>query len=218
MFNIPLVVTASASVPRLRARQRAQPGADNATRHSDPIERTRKHCAQHQGDRCEANQLILSELSRAQSRPVGWLLHEVGVEVLRFTSQVSKFVSSVCANCTRRFSPTWNSAHMKLEDRVQQLLEALRTDATHLVELLALWDEDNDGNVSRQEFRNVLPVLGLIADRTLGDALFDKLLRLVRRSNRSKEKRTSMDHWELFRALLSGKRFAQFANLQCCTD
>jgi Ca2+-binding EF-hand superfamily protein len=35
------------------------------------------------------------------------------------------------------------------------------------------WDEDNDGNISRSEFRKAMAALGVEGGRTDHDALFD---------------------------------------------
>ena len=47
----------------------------------------------------------------------------------------------------------------------EQISRALRKQGAHVVEMFRIWDEDGDGEVSRDEFRKAMPVLGVHASR-----------------------------------------------------
>ena len=47
----------------------------------------------------------------------------------------------------------------------EQISRALRKQGAHVVEMFRMWDEDGDGEVSRDEFRKAMPVLGVHASR-----------------------------------------------------
>ena len=56
----------------------------------------------------------------------------------------------------------------------EQISRALRSQSAHVVEMFRMWDEDGDGEVSRDEFRKAMPVLGVHASRQHVDACFDR--------------------------------------------
>ena len=53
------------------------------------------------------------------------------------------------------------------------LKEALALNATRVIDLFKTWDEDQDGTVSKKEFRRAMPMLGLELPRQDVDALYD---------------------------------------------
>ena len=58
-------------------------------------------------------------------------------------------------------------------DMVQQLTEALATQMARVIDLFREWDDDENGLVSKLEFRRALPMLGLKVDRLVAEQLFD---------------------------------------------
>ena len=56
----------------------------------------------------------------------------------------------------------------------EQISRALRKQGAHVVEMFRIWDEDGDGEVSRDEFRKAMPVLGVHASRQDVNACFDR--------------------------------------------
>ena len=60
-------------------------------------------------------------------------------------------------------------------DVITQLRHALSSCYGTVSDLFRDWDEDNSGQVSKAEFRKILPILGLSADKADVDAFFDTL-------------------------------------------
>ena len=60
-------------------------------------------------------------------------------------------------------------------NRLQTLRTALAAKLGRVIDIFREWDDDGDGVISRQEFRKALPVLGIGADRSDANALFDLL-------------------------------------------
>ena len=56
---------------------------------------------------------------------------------------------------------------------VEQLRKALQTNSMRVVDLFRDWDDNGDGLISKKEFRQAMPALGLNVDRSHADALFD---------------------------------------------
>ena len=54
-----------------------------------------------------------------------------------------------------------------------QIQEALSKQGARVMDLFREWDTDGDGEVSREEFRKAMPMLGLDVPRVAVDALFD---------------------------------------------
>lgn len=54
-----------------------------------------------------------------------------------------------------------------------QLAEALRSNATRVMDLFRSWDADGDGEVSRKEFHKAMPALGLEVPKADVDILFN---------------------------------------------
>ena len=54
-----------------------------------------------------------------------------------------------------------------------QIQRALSKNYARVIDLFHEWDEDGSGTVSRREFRQVLPLLGLRLERAQADQLFD---------------------------------------------
>ena len=60
---------------------------------------------------------------------------------------------------------------------VWSLKDALARSASRVIELFIMWDEDDDGSISKREFRKALPLLGFslpTASRRDIDLLFDE--------------------------------------------
>ena len=83
----------------------------------------------------------------------------------------------------RRRARPWEGLDMQVEynDGVpvqvpveEQISRALRQQGAHVVEMFKMWDEDGDGEVSRDEFRKAMPVLGVHASRQDVNACFDR--------------------------------------------
>ena len=55
-----------------------------------------------------------------------------------------------------------------------QIAEALRSNATRVLDLFRSWDADGDGEVSRKEFHKAMPALGLEVPRTDVEELFNR--------------------------------------------
>ena len=55
----------------------------------------------------------------------------------------------------------------------EQLRDVLTANAVRVIDLFREWDEDQDGTVSKKEFRRAMPLLGLEVPRAEVDALFD---------------------------------------------
>jgi len=55
----------------------------------------------------------------------------------------------------------------------EQLAEALRANATRVLDLFRSWDADGDGEVSRAEFHKAMPALGLEVPKADVDELFN---------------------------------------------
>jgi len=53
------------------------------------------------------------------------------------------------------------------------LRDALKANATRIIDLFKEWDEDGDGQVSKAEFSRALPMLGLQVDAGMASSLFD---------------------------------------------
>ena len=49
---------------------------------------------------------------------------------------------------------------------------ALRQQAVRIIDLFREWDDDTDGLITRKEFRQAMPMLGLDVPRTVLDELF----------------------------------------------
>ena len=56
----------------------------------------------------------------------------------------------------------------------EQLAEALRSQATRVMDLFRQWDRDGDGEVSRAEFHKAIPALGLSVSKADIDILFNE--------------------------------------------
>lgn len=56
----------------------------------------------------------------------------------------------------------------------QQLAEALKTNATRVLDLFRSWDANGDGEVSRAEFHKAVPALGIEVPREEIDLLFNQ--------------------------------------------
>ncbi len=56
----------------------------------------------------------------------------------------------------------------------EQLRDTLTKKAVRVIDLFREWDENGDGKVTKKEFRQALPLLGLDAAKTDMDALFDE--------------------------------------------
>ena len=61
----------------------------------------------------------------------------------------------------------------RLQPVQEQLREVLTANAVRVIDLFREWDEDQDGTVSKKEFRRAMPLLGLEVPRAEVDALFD---------------------------------------------
>ena len=57
---------------------------------------------------------------------------------------------------------------------VDQIRYALKKNAARVIDLFREWDENGDGNVSKQEFRRAMPMLGLDVPDDEVDKLFDE--------------------------------------------
>ena len=55
----------------------------------------------------------------------------------------------------------------------EQIAEALKSQATRVMDLFRSWDRDGDGEVSRSEFHKAIPALGIEADKKDVDELFN---------------------------------------------
>jgi len=55
----------------------------------------------------------------------------------------------------------------------EQLRDALKAQATRVIDLFRDWDDDESGSISKKEFRKALPMLGVEATKKDMDALFD---------------------------------------------
>ena len=56
---------------------------------------------------------------------------------------------------------------------ILQIAEALRSNATRVLDLFRSWDADGDGEVSRKEFHKAMPALGLDVPKSDVDELFN---------------------------------------------
>ena len=54
-----------------------------------------------------------------------------------------------------------------------QIADALRANATRVLDLFRSWDADGDGEVSRKEFHKAMPALGLEVPKADVDELFN---------------------------------------------
>ena len=70
---------------------------------------------------------------------------------------------------TKTAAPLLEEAHMT---EVNQLEAALSEMGMKMLSLFKRWDKDEDGTISRSEFRKVLPELGIIVKRPVANALF----------------------------------------------
>ena len=59
------------------------------------------------------------------------------------------------------------------ETPIEQLRNALSSSFTRVLDLFKDWDDDENGMVSKSEFRKALPMLGLKVDRAVVEELFD---------------------------------------------
>ena len=55
----------------------------------------------------------------------------------------------------------------------EQLRNALQKNLARVIDLFRDWDDNQDGSISKVEFRRAMPLLGLKVDRADADALFD---------------------------------------------
>ena len=55
----------------------------------------------------------------------------------------------------------------------EQLADALKKNATRVLDLFRSWDADGDGEVTRAEFHKAMPALGLDVPKAEIDKLFD---------------------------------------------
>ena len=79
-------------------------------------------------------------------------------------------------NCTKRFasSPVGSLlTHRAPPGCPVQLAEALRSNATRVMDLFRSWDADGDGEVSRKEFHKAMPALGLEVPKSDVEILFN---------------------------------------------
>jgi len=71
--------------------------------------------------------------------------------------------------------PKQKKAELKLSGKgpiSEQLAEALRSQATRVLDLFRSWDRDGDGEISNAEFHKAIPALGLTAPREDVEVLF----------------------------------------------
>ena len=54
-----------------------------------------------------------------------------------------------------------------------RLQEALQAQAPRMIDLFLLWDEDRSNTVTKKEFRQGIPALGVHFERETVDSLFD---------------------------------------------
>ena len=76
-----------------------------------------------------------------------------------------------CA-CAGALNAARRGAEKRANQKALTLRQSLGVHHAQLVRLFREWDEDGDGCVSRQEFRQVMPMLGLRATREEIDELF----------------------------------------------
>ena len=88
---------------------------------------------------------------------------------------------------------------------IEQLRHALMANFSRVADLFSDWDEDANGTVSKKEFRQVLPIVGVRVARTDADALFDTL---------DVDGSGAIDYRELYHHLRAGSTVELDASLQ----
>ena len=56
---------------------------------------------------------------------------------------------------------------------IEDMRKTLASKASFVEELFRGWDHDQDGAISKAEFRKAMPVIGIRAERSMVDKLFD---------------------------------------------
>ena len=108
--------------------------------------------------------------------------------LLRRASKASMMISQSAAlpsppgelkrDSSRRTSVALRNSEFSVEEGAkalsQQLREALVQNAARVIDLFREWDEDGDGQISKKEFEDAMPMLGLDVDVSVVDSLFDE--------------------------------------------
>ena len=124
--------------------------------------------------------ISLLELNRILRRG-GWIPEHLRFDAMEHAKRQEEETKKKAAKLARRLSRTITRKAAKsgngpaLNNPQEKLLKRLAKQKQKLNEIFNSWDKDKDGYVSREELHKSLPLIGVVTEKPIVDALFDTM-------------------------------------------